>query len=392
MRENALPNTSASVAEGVRAGLSASQRKQHRVLVIDDSPEICLVIEETLNLSGFHALVAQSGESGIAIAREQLPDLIICDVRMPGMDGCETLKALRADAATAAIPFVFLSGATDRVSMRKGMELGADDYLTKPFSPKELLAAVGARIEKQAEIKRLADRQLNELRGSLTMALPHELRTPLNGIMGLSHLMMEDYAQMTPDEVLETARFINESALRLHRMIENFLVYSQVELMGADSRLADVQGELQPVNIQNVVPDLARRIAARHKREGDILLRIDSALVLVPSENLVKIVEELADNAFKFSQPGHPVLVASEVVDGRFFLIVADKGRGMSAEQIARIGPHVQFERGTFEQQGSGLGLFLAKRITELLGGRFHIDSKIGEGSTVRVSFAAPGI
>jgi twitching motility two-component system response regulator PilH len=101
MRENALPNTSASVAEGVRAGLSASQRKQHRVLVIDDSPEICLVIEETLNLSGFHALVAQSGESGIAIAREQLPDLIICDVRMPGMDGCETLKALRADAATA---------------------------------------------------------------------------------------------------------------------------------------------------------------------------------------------------------------------------------------------------------------------------------------------------
>lgn len=382
MKESVASNTS----------LPAGHRKQHRVLVIDDSPEICLVIEETLNLSGFHALVASEGARGLALAREQLPDIIICDVRMPGMDGCETLKALRADPATASIPFVFLSGAADHVSMRKGMELGADDYLAKPFSPKELMAAVTARIEKQAELKRLADRQLNELRGSLSMALPHELRTPLNGIMGLSHLMMEDYAQMAPEEVLENARFINESALRLHRMIENFLVYSQVELMGADSRLPEAHGDLRPVGIQSIVPELARRVAARHKREGDLLLRIESVMVLVPPENLAKIVEELADNAFKFSQPGHPVLIASEVLEGRFHLIVADKGRGMSVEQIARIGPHVQFERGTFEQQGSGLGLFLAKRITELLGGRFHIDSKMDEGSTVSVSFAAPGI
>lgn len=386
------PSTANLPDAGARGNFALGQRKQHRVLVIDDSPEICLIIEETLNLSGFHALIAHDGSTGIALAREHLPDLIICDVRMPGMDGCETLQVLRADAATSTIPFVFLSGAADHVSMRKGMELGADDYLPKPFSPKELLASVNARIQKQAEIKRLADRQLNELRGSLTMALPHELRTPLNGIMGLSHLMMEDYQEMTPEEVLETARFINESALRLHRMIENFLVYSQVELMGSESRLADSQVEPQPVNVQHVVPNLVRRVASRHKREGDLLLRVESAIVLVPSDNLVKIVEELADNAFKFSNPGHPVLVASEVVDGRFSLIVADKGRGMSAEQIARIGPHVQFERGTFEQQGSGLGLFLAKRITELLGGRFHIESKVGEGSTVRVSFAAPGI
>ncbi len=371
---------------------ASASRKAHRVLVIDDSPEIRLVIEEVLVMFGHHAIVAVDGMSGVEAAIEHLPDLIVCDVNMPGMDGYETLKRLRTTAVTSAIPFMFLSGTTDRVTIRKGMELGADDYLTKPFSAKEFMAAVSSRIEKHAGLKRAADRQLNELRGSLSLALPHELRTPLNGIMGLANLMMEDYAEMPPQEVLESARFIHESALRLHRLIENFLVYSQIELMGETSQLPETPGGRRSVAIQDVVPELARKLAARHKREGDLLLRTEHAFILVPTEHFTKIVEELVDNAFKFSQPGRPVLVASEVVNGRFCLIVADKGRGMSSEHVARIGPHVQFERGTFEQQGSGLGLFLAKRITELLGGLFLIDSKVDEGTTLRVSFALPGI
>ncbi len=384
-------NTSANCAAW--SGLAASAtRKRHRVLIIDDSPEILAIVGEILTLAGVHTLTATDGDNGVSAAREHLPDLILCDVKMPLKDGYETLRELRRDEATASIPFIFLSGSTDRGTMRRSMELGADDFLSKPVAPKELMAAVAARIEKQAELKRVADRQLNELRGSLTMALPHELRTPLNGIMGLSHLMMEDFATMPPGEVFETARFIHESSLRLHRLIENFLVYSQIEILGPGSRLAEGQGELRPVAIQKLAPELARRAAGRHKRDDDLLQRIEDTWVLVPSENLSKIIEELVDNAFKFSEPGRPVLVATEVVDGRFYLVVADKGRGMTAEQIARIGPHVQFDRSTFEQQGAGLGLFVAKRLTELLGGLFLIDSKPGEGTTIRVSFAAPGI
>jgi signal transduction histidine kinase len=272
------------------------------------------------------------------------------------------------------------------------MELGADDYLTKPFSPKELTAAVNTRLEKQAEMQRLSDRKLNELRGNLSLALPHELRTPLNGIMGLAHLMMEDYAEMPPAEVLESARFIHESALRLHRLIENFLVYSQIELMGSEAKTIAVSDSIKPVAVQELVPGLARKVAARHKREGDLLLKVENASVLVPSENLAKIVEEIIDNAFKFSDPGKPVLVAAEVGGGKFLLTIADKGRGMKPEQISNIGPHIQFDRQTFEQQGAGLGLFIAKRITELLGGEIAIESTPSEGTTVKISFAMPGI
>src|SRR5882762_8041349 len=267
----------AGTSEGLPLNTSAFGKKMKKVLAIDDSAEIRMVISETLNLFGFQTLIAEDGVTGIQAAQEHLPDLVLCDINMPKLDGYGTLKAMREHEGTATIPFIFLSGATDKITIRKGMELGADDYLTKPFSPKELMAAVNARLDKQAELQRFSDRKLNELRGNLTLALPHELRTPLNGIMGLAHLMMEDYAHMPPEEVLESARFVYESALRLHRLIENFLVYSQIELMASESKSIVVSDSISPVKIQDLIPTIARKIATRHKREGDLLLKIESA-------------------------------------------------------------------------------------------------------------------
>ena len=387
-----LEATSGAGAPGLPMNTSAFGKTQKKVLVIDDTQDIRFIISETLNLFGFHTLTAEDGVTGINMAQQNLPDLIICDINMPNLDGYGTLKAMREHEATAGIPFIFLSGATDKSDMRRGMELGADDYLTKPFTHKELMAAVNTRLEKQAEVQRQSDKRLNELRGNITLALPHELRTPLNGIMGLASLMMDDYATMPPEEVLESSKFIHDSALRLHRLIENFLVFSQIELMASESKTIDISGAIQPVLANELVPDIARKTAARFKREGDLQLKIEAASLLVPQENFIKIAEELIDNAFKFSEPGQAVNISIEVADGRCQFVVTDLGRGLAAEHISRIGPHIQFNRQTYEQQGAGLGLFIAKRLTELLGGRFHIDSKADQGTTVRVSFAMPGI
>lgn len=369
---------------------SARSRPQ-KVLVIDDTADIRLIISEYLNLHGFVTLDAEDGVTGIQIAREQLPDLIICDINMPNMDGYATLTALREGEATASIPFIFLSGAADKINMRRGMELGADDYLTKPFTHKELMAAVNTRLEKQAEMQRRSDKKLNELRGNITLALPHELRTPLNGIMGLANILIEDYANLPPEEILETARYLHDSALRLHRLIENFLVFSQIELMANEGKLIEVSDSLAPVPVQELAPEVARAVAAQHQRPADLVLAVGEANLLIPRENLKKIVEELVDNAFKFSEAGQPVRIAAENRGSTFHLTVTDHGRGMTAEQIARVAPHMQFDRKTYEQQGAGLGLIIAKRLTELLGGQMLITSRPGVETTVRVSFAMPG-
>src|ERR1043166_2518609 len=268
-----------------------------KVLVIDDTQDIRLIIAESLSLYGFKTLSAADGTSGVEVAKAELPDLIICDINMPNLDGYGTLAALRENEATATIPFIFLSGASDKPNVRRGMEMGADDYLTKPFTHKELMAAVNTRLEKQAELQRHSDKRMEELRGNITLALPHELRTPLNGIMGLASLMMEDYATLPPEEVLESARYIHESALRLHRLIENFLVFSQLELMASEAKTLQPTGAAPPVPAQPIISTLARTLAAKYKREGDLVLEISQTSLLVPEENLRKIVEELVDNA-----------------------------------------------------------------------------------------------
>jgi signal transduction histidine kinase len=379
--------------DGARAPrfLDAPCRPMKKVLVIDDTEDVRTIITESLNFSGFEAIAAEDGETGIQLARQHVPDLIICDITMPRLDGYGTLAAMRENEVTATIPFIFLTGNSDKLNMRKGMELGADDYLTKPFTHQELLKAVNTRLEKKAEIQRKSEKKLDELRGNITLALPHELRTPLNGIMGLAQILMEDYAHMAPDDLLDTARYIHESALRLHRLIENFLVFSQIELMASESKKIEISPSITPVAVAPVIVPLAETIAHRYKRGTDLDLAVQPAELLIPEENLKKIVEELVDNAFKFSESGRAVRVATEVVNATFQFTVLDHGRGLTPEQISKIAPHMQFDRKTYEQQGAGLGLTIAKRLTELLGGRFQIESKPGVETLVRVSFPMPG-
>jgi len=361
-----------------------------KVLVIDDTPEIRVIIEETLRMFGFVTVSAEDGETGVEVAREHLPDLIICDVNMPKLNGFDTLTRLRESESTATIPFMFLSGAVERPNVRRGMELGADDYLTKPFTPSELLAAVNARLEKTAELERKSEKKLDELRGKMTLALPHELRTPLNGIMGLASILIDDYAGMKPQNILETAQLIHDSANRLHRLIENFLAYAQIELMSKDvkSILGTASSSATPAG--PIISQSAHGVAMRREREKDLHLDVRPCMIPVIADNFQKIIEELVDNAFKFSEKGTPVRIVAGALEQTFSLHIINTGRGMTAQQIAGIGPHVQFEREKFEQQGAGLGLIIAKRLTELNGGQFSITSTPGQQTRTSMTFPAP--
>ncbi|MFN8447427.1 MAG: response regulator [Anaerolineae bacterium] len=207
-----------------------------KILVVEDAHSLRKDILEMLGFEGFEAFGAENGLIGVERAREHLPDLIICDIMMPEMDGYGVLEELRKDPTTATIPFIFLTARTDRTDMRQGMELGADDFLTKPFHAAELLATVRTRLRKRELEKELAERQMEHLRDNIMMALPHELRTPLNVILGFSDLLMTDCELMDAERIGEMSRHINLSALRLYRLIENFLIYTHTELMMTDHR------------------------------------------------------------------------------------------------------------------------------------------------------------
>jgi two-component system, sensor histidine kinase and response regulator len=316
-----------------------------------------------------------------------LPDLILCDVNMPELDGYATLTALRQHSATATIPFIFLTGVADKVNIRQGMELGADDYLTKPFVISELLATVKARLEKQAAITRQAERKLEDLRGNISLALPHELLTPLTGILGFSSLLIENYDRMSPPELFELATNLQTAAARLHRTIENFLLYSQIELVAADAaKISSLRAGDYLLSKESML-QVAQQIARRAGREEDLSVQIEEASLPIAPDKLQKAIAEVLENAFKFSRPGDGVSLAGFFTDDQFTISISDRGRGMTSEQIASIGAHMQFERKFYEQQGSGLGLIISKRLTELHGGSFSIESVPGEETTVHLAF-----
>ena len=356
-----------------------------KILVIDDSPEVREVVQATLHCSGFQVFSAEDGELGVEMALQQLPDLILCDINMPNLDGFDTLSCVRKNSLTALIPFIFLTGASDKLNFRRGMELGADDFLAKPFDASELLAAVTSRLAKQAALAQQSEQKLNELRGNISLALPHELRTPLNGILGLSSILMEDYQTMPAPEIFETAKYINQAAQRLHRLTENFLVYAQIELINADPQRAAAFRAAETTDVSNLITSAARDQAAAFHRETDLNLLSQPARIAISHDHFRKIVEELVDNAFKFSEPGKPVIVHAGPSGGSFVCSITDQGRGFTPEQIAAVGAHMQFARKFYEQQGAGLGLFIARRLSELYGGSLNIQSVPNQRTTVRV-------
>ena len=365
------------------AGESVHQMK--RILVIDDEPWLREMVRQALVDRGFEVIEADSGAMGIEKARKELPDLILCDVNMEKVDGYLTLSSLRNEPTTTAIPFILMTGMADNAGMRHGMELGADDYLPKPFRIEELYAAVEARLSKAQVLRQEAEKKLSDLRANISMMLPHELRTPLNGILAFGEILAADAATLSSKEIAEMGQVIHDSGIRLERLIENFLIYAQIELLGADTQKVNALRQKQTRSPAKLIEEHALGQARAANRANDLVLDLADYPVRISEDYLARIVDELVQNAFRFSDPGKRVSVTLFGLPNAVVLSIKDQGRGFSPEHITKVGAYMQFERHIQEQQGMGLGLVIARRLAELHGGTLSIQSERGTRTTVTV-------
>ncbi len=305
---------------------------------------------------------------------------------MPELDGYQVLGELKAHPTTATIPFIFLTAKSTSTDLRQGMNLGADDYLTKPFTHQDLLATIRSRIQKHETFEKKNQEQLDELRNNITLFLPHELRTPLNGIIGTTQLLMSDFEEMSPNEIQEMLENISISATRLYRLTCNFLLYADLELLNRDPQRLKYfpKGSISDpeILIKNVIQ---KKIKESSCIEHKLYFEIEKLALNIPEEIFNKITEELIDNAIKFSDSNNLISVKGYKTMNRYCLEFINSGRGMTAEQIARIGAYQQFERHIYEQQGSGLGLILVKRLVQFYQGDMEIESTPGKTTIVRI-------
>ncbi len=356
-----------------------------KILVIEDDKLILTIITDILEAEDFVVIGAKNGRVGIEKAQQEIPDLIICDVMMPELDGYGVLKSLRGNLVTEAIPFIFLTAKSTKADLREGMELGADDYLTKPFTRDELMKAINTRLDKQRVIERRTQEKLDDLRSSITLSLPHELRTPLNGIIGYSQLIIEDFKDLEEDEIFTMLENINFSAHRLYRLIQNFLLYTDLELLSRDTDRLQLFKTGTISNPKSIIREVAIEKAKKINRLKDLDITSENANLKISEPNFRKIIDELLDNAFKFSLPETKVQVIGRLVNNIFAVDFIDRGTGMSINEIANVGAYKQFNRRIYEQQGSGLGLVIAKRMTELHNGKLIIQSIPEEQTTVTI-------
>jgi len=374
-------------------------KRMSKILVIEDESAVRENLIELLSEEGYKTIGAQDGEEGLQRVWEELPDLIICDITMPKLDGYGVLARINQDLHLANIPFLFITARVAREDLRMGMGMGADDYITKPFLRSEVLQAITTRLGRVRRLEALTEKKLADLDSRVTTDLPHELMAPLSITIGYSEVLAEQVDQLESKEIRRLARDIHHSAQRLMHLVENSLLYAELRAQYSNPEHNEAPRTLHPGEGARPAPllEIMENTAQLAGRAGDLVAHLQPVRLLINEQYLEKILDEVLDNAFKFSKAGSQVRVEGALLPGNpalYRLEISDHGRGMTAEQIRRIDGAISFDRHVYERQGLGLGLVLVKLICHLplrapeaglVHGSLRIQSIPGEATRVEV-------
>jgi two-component system sensor histidine kinase/response regulator len=355
------------------------------ILIVDDTPKNLQVLGKTLHEIGYNIAVANSGNQAIDSIKKEKPDLILLDIQMPEMDGFEVCTQLKANEETKDIPIVFLTANTESSFILKGFELGAVDYITKPFNSAELSARVATHLEIKQSREKLSE--LNATKDKFFKIIAHDLRNPFTGIIGLSENMeriLTSTQTVEIEKILKYSKIIHSSAISAATLLENLLEWakSQSGKLEIDPKTISID----QVFIKNI--ELMKGMALKKEIEIEKQATVDEAFA---DELLVNtIIRNLLSNALKFTERGGTVTLSSRRSEEWIEISIEDSGIGIDSkniEKIFRIDSKVT-SLGTEKEKGTGLGLLLCKEFVEKQGGKIWVTSVIGQGTTF--SFTIP--
>ncbi|MBA4318872.1 MAG: hybrid sensor histidine kinase/response regulator [Flavobacterium sp.] len=350
-----------------------------KILVLEDDFNILNNVVELLESEKYEVCSVSNGREGLDILKSYKPDIILCDIMMPHINGIEFYKQVKTNYDTKLIPFIFLTAKTDLTSIREGLSLGADDYITKPFLAEDLLKTIQIRLTRQSEF----NDQFESLVKNINMYIPHEMRTPLVAIIGFSRLILADLATIEKSEIKEMTERILWSAHRLNNRIEKFISYSDLNL-SINNSFNDPNSR-----ISNFNDDLFSKMISGHysicDRISSIKLSFEPVSLRISEWHLERLLREVVENAVKFSANNSEIIVNGAVKGQDYFITIKDSGIGLNNEEIEKIGIFQQFSREVYSQDGNGLGLAIAKRIVDMNNGEIVIESKKNNYTIVKI-------
>ncbi len=356
----------------------------YTILIVEDEFDVRENLKDLLETEGYNVLTANDGAEGYEKAMEYLPDLILSDIRMPNIDGFQLLELLQKEKDTSQIPFIFLTAKIEMGDLREGMNLGADDYIIKPFRVQELLNVINLRLRK----KENNNESIIDFKKQLITRVPHELRTPLVGIIGFSDMLANEEFDLSPDDIKRMAGVINKSGKRLHKRIEKFLQYSEL-LSLSKSEFANVKDiEIKFELDQELLEKELKTSLKEYDRVNDVKISFEDCDLKILERFYKTILDELIENSTKFSEKGTEIRVEG-FADGNYYKTkIIDNGFGMDKKSIKDIASFKQFANEIYQQEGIGIGLALVKQTLKMFDGFITIDSK--KNQYTQVEFGIP--
>ena len=369
---------------------SQINRSDYKILIVDDVVSNVLLLKILLTNEKFQVCTASNGNMCIEMAKSEHPDLILLDVMMPDLNGFDTAVILKKDPETHEIPIIFLTALNNPSDLVKGFQVGANDFLTKPFNKEELVMRVMHQIQLVAA-KRIIVKQNEELKRTISnrdkmySVIAHDLRSPMASIRMVLNLAVNVVSrEVVGDEIFELLDKANRESEETHDLLDNLLKWTKSQT----GRLTVVYQDLDLDDIVPGVVDIFRMIAEMKKIDLKYLPANEKLTVHGDNDMINTIIRNFLSNAVKFTPEGKGVEVFYER-EGDFARIsVRDHGVGIDPERVEAIFRTGETTYGTGGEEGSGLGLQLCQDFARKNGGDARVESTLGEGSTF--SFTIP--
>jgi two-component system sensor histidine kinase/response regulator len=353
------------------------------VLVVEDNRVMLEGIRDVLEMDGYRVLTALDGQEALELLEQHHPDLIISDIMMPRLDGYHLFSAVRANSQWLKIPFIFLTAKNQRIDVRLGKQLGADDYLTKPFEAEDLLIVVKAKLARASALHSSAELEMSKLKQNVLNTLSHEFRTPLTYIRGYLDLILDEGPEhLSMDDLGSFLQRVKRGSDRLTNLVNDFIFMVMLETgeAAAAYRLAQTFADICTL-VDAVIAENTPWASERDVQlEKDV---VQSPGTVLHVGYIHDALGRLVDNAIKFSRQGERVVVQVRADEEWIYIAVQDQGLGIAPKEIPYLFKRLhQVDRERHEQQGIGAGLAIVKGIVDIHGGRVEVQSRVGQGST----------
>ena len=362
-------------------------RSDYKILIVDDVVSNVLLLKILLTKERFQVCTANCGNMCIEQAKKEKPDLILLDVMMPDISGFDTAVILKKDPETADIPIIFLTALNNPNDLVHGFQVGANDFLTKPFNKEELVVRVMHQIALIAA-KRLIQKQNEELKATISnrdkmySVIAHDLRSPMASIRMVLNLVI---SAISPDligpELFELLDKANMESEECHDLLDNLLKWTK-------SQTGRLNVVLQDLDLNDIIPgvvDIFEMIASTKKIKLQYTGTSDPLVVRADNDLLKTVVRNFMSNAIKFSPEASTIEITMTREEEFAKVSVRDHGVGIAPERLGSIFHKGETTYGTGGEEGSGLGLQLCADFSKKIGGDVMVESVLGEGSTFSV-------